>query len=278
MQGERRAEVAIIGGTGVYGLLDLEEAEAMAVSTPFGIAQLQVGRWQGRSVAFLPRHGAQHQVPPHRINYRANIWALRCLGARRVLATSAVGSLRPDWPPGQLVVYDQFLDFTKGRVGTFYDGEPLQGHPGAEGGWPSVLAGSVVHTDVTSPYCPQLRRGLIEAALALRAPVQPAGCYVCTEGPRYETAAEIRAFRLLGGDVVGMTGVPEVVLAREAGLCYAGVALVTNLAAGVGRSSLSHDDVVAAMNRTLPLLVEVLRRVVAQLPAEVETGCCAGSG
>lgn len=249
--------VAIIGGTGVYKLEELE-GEGPRVDTPYGSVEVFSGRLAGRPVYFLPRHGVGHTVPPHLVNYRANIWALRELGVTQVLATNAVGSLRTDWRPGQLVAVDQFLDFTRGRPATFCDGSD----------------GHVVHTDVTEPYCPRLRSLIMAAGQELGLGVEGAGCYVCAEGPRYETAAEIRFFRQAGGDVVGMTGVPEVVLAREAGICYAAVALVTNLGAGLTSACLRHEDVVARMQEGAGSLRRLLNRVVALLPSVRPQDAC----
>jgi len=224
-------EIAVIGGTGLYRPGLIEGPEEVTLGTPYGTVQVFVGQRGGRGVAFLPRHGTGHSLPPHRINYRGNIWALRQLGVRRVLATAACGSLHAEIPPGSLALCDQFLDFTRGRPGTFFDGAD----------------GRVRHADMTEPYCPQLRAALAAAAGRLTLPLRQTATYVCTEGPRFETPAEIRAYARLGGELVGMTGVPEVVLAREAGLCYAAVAIATNFAAGLAGRALSHEEVVAAM-------------------------------
>ncbi len=247
-------EVAIIGGTGLYdpGLL-LDTAEQL-VRTPFGPVALLTGRWGERRVAFLPRHGPGHSTPPHRVNYRANIWALAEMGVRRCLASAACGSLREDLPPGSLATCDQFLDFTRGRPSTFFDG-------GEEG---------VRHVDMTEPYCPELRAALAAAAEGLGLRLAPRATYVCTEGPRFETPAEIRAFAMLGGDLVGMTGVPEVVLAREVGICYAAVAIATNFAAGLAGQPLSHDEVVAAMGQAT---ADVRRLMLAALEG-LDRGAC----
>ena len=183
--------VGIIGGSGLYRLLD--DAEQVAVHTPFGEPSDPplVGRLGSRDVVFLPRHGADHRFPPHRVNYRANLWALRTLGVRRVLAPSAVGALRPDLPPGTLVVPDQVIDATWGRESTFYDG-----------------VGAVVHVGLADPYCPQGCR----AAVALPDPGMPVvdgGTMVVIQGPRFSTRAESRRNSAAGGTVVGMTGTPS---------------------------------------------------------------------
>jgi len=244
--------LAVIGGTGVYDPALFEEATAREVSTPYGVVTVQVGRFRHREVAFLNRHGAGHAVPPHRVNYRANVAALKALGVRAILATAAVGSLNVNMAPGHFVFVDQFLDFTRSRPQTFYDDR-------------------VVHLDLTEPYCPELRRVLWEKAQELGLPAHPRGTYVCTEGPRFETPAEIRMFRHMGADVVGMTGVPEVVLAREAEICYAAIAVVANYAAGVTPARLSHPEVVAAMEG---YGVDLRRLIMATLEAlDVERDC-----
>ncbi len=252
---------AIIGGTGVYDPQLLSDLREETVSTPYGEVTVEVGTYRGIEVGFMARHGKGHSVPPHKINYRANICGLKALGVERVLATAAVGSLNPDMTPGDLVVIDQFLDFTKGREQTFFDG-------GQSG---------VIHTDVTEPYCPELRAALIECGRRLGLSIHSQGVYVCTEGPRFETAAEIRAYRILGGDVVGMTNVPEAVLAREAGLCYAAMAMVTNMAAGISQSPLTHDEVVHVMaantENVRRLALETVAAIEAAAPAQRTCQC-----
>lgn len=253
--------LAVIGGTGVYDPAMLEDAREERVDTPYGAVTVTVGRLasaaDARRVAFLARHGAGHATPPHRVNYRANVWALRELGVRRVLATAAVGSLREDLEPGRFVLVDQFLDFTKSRPATFYDGEGR----------------GVVHVDVSEPYCPHLRAILASACGDLGIPHAAGGTYVCTEGPRFETPAEIRMFARLGGDVVGMTGVPEVVLARELSLCYATVAMVTNYAAGISPRPLTHSEVVEVVNANAARLRALFLRALAAIPEERACRC-----
>jgi 5'-methylthioadenosine phosphorylase len=248
---------AIIGGSGVDVSAMLGAVETRHVETPYGSVDVETGSLQGQEVGFLRRHGPGHSVPPHRINYRANVWALRELGAERVLTTAAVGSLREEMGPGHFVIVDQFLDFTKKRVATFHEGGP-------EG---------VVHVDVTNPFCPQLRELLVSHGSSLDIPVHDGGVYVCAEGPRYETAAEVRAFAMLGGDLVGMTVVPEVVLARELGLCYANVASVTNVAAGLSDQPLSHEEVLQAQAGSAERLERLLTAVLADIPEERACPC-----
>lgn len=250
-------EYAIIGGTGVYDPELLEGLGRRQVETPFGSIEVETGTYRGVEVAFLPRHGKGHSIPPHKINYRANIWGLRALGVKRVLATAAVGSINEAMRPGDFVIVDQFLDFTKARPLTFFDD--------GEGG--------VVHVDVTEPYCPVIRTALIEVGRELGLELHPTGTYVCVEGPRYETAAEIRAFRILGGDVVGMTNIPEAVLAREAGLCYATMAMVTNLGAGMSGQPLTHEEVVEIMAVNTERVRRLALETISRLPAERACGC-----
>jgi len=238
--------VALIGGTGISPIPDLTDARDETVETKFGAAHVTCGRWRGRALVFLHRHGPQRNVPPHRINYRANIAALKQLGVTAILATAAVGGLHDDWPPGTLVLLDQFLDFTKLRPPTFFDGGGVM----------------PVHTDMTQPYCLRLRQLLQNVAEQMNVPLIPQGVYACMEGPRFETPAEIRMLKMLGGDVVGMTGVPEVVLAREAGICYASVAIVTNYAAGISPAPLTHEEVMDAMAEHAPKLLRLFLAAV----------------
>jgi len=189
---DQRQRLAIIGGSGVSDFLPDETGVEEILPTPYGNALLVWKRHMGRRVAFMPRHGPEHRVPPHKVNYRANVWALQLVGATNVLATAAVGGLDPDLEPGTLVFVDQFLDFTKIRPVTFFDGED----------------GDVRHTDITSPYCPRLHGLAVRLATEMGIPHRSTGTYVCVEGPRYECAAEIRMYKMLGGTVIGMTNLP----------------------------------------------------------------------
>jgi len=223
--------IAIIGGTGFGEALVAGTPET--VETPYGEAALtRASLDDDRELLFLARHGAGHRLPPHRINHRANIAALRSLEVDAVFATAAAGSLRPEIAPGDFVVLDDFLDLTKGEVVTFF-GEP----------------GNVRHTDFVHPYDPALRETLLAVAGPEIAPrVHPRGTYLCVSGPRYETPAEVRLFVSWGAHVVGMTGTPEAVLCREAGLRYAGVALATNYGTGLlSDAPLSHAEVEGQM-------------------------------
>jgi len=245
-------KIAIIGGTGVYNPDIMNDIRDETVPTPYGDVQLKIGDYQGRQVAFMNRHGEKHSVPPHLVNYRANIAALKKLGVKYVLATAAVGSLNPSMQPGHFVFVDQFLDFTKTRQTTFFEG----GDAG------------VVHIDLTNPYCPELRDILSRAAREQGLIAHPNGTYICTEGPRFETTAEIKMYRLFGGDLVGMTGVPEVALAREAEMCYATIAMVTNYAAGISSTNLTHQEVLDMMALNSENIRKLLMQTVVWIDQE----------
>jgi 5'-methylthioadenosine phosphorylase len=234
---------AIIGGTGVYKITGTP-LEPKTVETPWGQAEVFLGQGEAEDLVFLPRHGPGHQIPPHRINFRANIKALEQLGVQRVLATYAVGSLHLNIPPCSLVALDQFIDFSFRGEGTFFDG-------GRSG---------VAHTDMTEPYCPGLRERVLAVAAGRGLEMLPSGTYVCCNGPRFETAAEVRMLAQLGGDVVSMTGVPEVSLARELGLHYAAVALCINWGAGLkGPVQVVESGLDELRAGLLAVFVEVLR-------------------
>ena len=253
-------KIAIIGGTGVYDPNILENIRDEQIETQYGRTLVKIGEYKGKAVAFMARHGADHSVPPHLVNYRANIAGLQQLGVKNVFATAAVGSLNPAMKAENFVFVDQFLDFTKVRKHTFFEG-------GEKG---------VVHLDVTDPYCPELRRLLTEASGKLGVTAHNGGTYVCTEGPRFETPAEIRMFAKLGGDLVGMTSVPEVVLAREVQMCYATICMVTNYAAGIAEYKLSHQEVVEVMSKNVANLRRLIMETVENLE-EDRTCDCQGS-
>ena len=240
--------VGIIAGTGFYELPGLQDAQHLVVPTAWGDASAMTGRWHGRKIVFVPRHGGDHSIPPSAINYRANIAALRDLGAVCILAVGVVGSMVPEWGTGSFMLLDDYLEFTTGRDATFHD-QP----------------GDVVHTDMSAPYDPALRAVLIDAAAAEGIDMAPTATYVCTNGPRFETPAEIRMYAQLGGSVVGMTGYPEVALAREVGIPYAGVAVIANMAAGMFDGEISHEEVSAALEATKDPLFALLGRAVSSV-------------
>jgi 5'-methylthioadenosine phosphorylase len=247
------ADIGVIGGSGLYALLD--GATECVVSTPYGppsdaITVAEVG---GRRVAFLPRHGRDHRFPPHRIPYRANLWALRSLGVRQILAPCAVGGLRPKLGPGTFVVPDQLIDRTSGREQTFYDA-------------------AAVHVSFADPYCPDGRAAVLRAAQEQR-PVD-GGVMVVIDGPRFSTRAESLWYASMGGAVVNMTGHPEAVLARELALCYTAIALITDLDAGVeGDRGVTQEEVFRVFAENTAKLRELLLTAVTLLPTERTCAC-----
>lgn len=250
--------IAIIGGTGVYDPSILKNVYDDKMNTPYGEVAYKIGEFGDKKIAFIPRHGSHHSIPPHLINYRANIWAIKKLGVGHIIATTAVGSLNERMKPGDFVLVDQFLDFTKNRVSTFYEG-------GDRG---------VVHLDVTEPYCPKLRSFIEQAAQQLNLPIHNGGVYVCTDGPRFETPAEIKMFKQLGGDLVGMTNVPEVVLANEAEMCYSTISMVTNFAAGISPQVLTHAEVLEIMAENGEKLKKLIMRSIENINIKDDSCKC----
>lgn len=247
--------LGVIGGTGVYRLATLEGAEALALDTPYGAPSgpVRVGRLAGFRVAFLARHGEAHSVAPHRINYRANVHALHQLGVRHLLGINAVGGITERMGPRVLAVPDQLIDYSHGRISSFCDAE------GAK----------VEHVDFTHPYTPALRTALLRAGAAAGSRLVDGGTYGCTQGPRLETVAEIARMRRDGCDLVGMTGMPEAVLARELGIDYASLCLVANWAAGCGdEAEITMDEVMANMAAATEAVPGVLAQLVAALAAQ----------
>ena len=238
-------DLAIIGGSGLYRFPGLENADRRVLETPYGPASGEVvlGDFAGKRLAFLARHGESHTLAPHRVNYRANLWALHALGARRVIGVNAVGGIRADMGPRTLVVPDQLIDYTYGRITSFCDVD------GAE----------VKHIDFSEPYTAPLRQALVRAADRAGIAVIDGGCYGATQGPRLETRAEIARMRRDGWDLVGMTGMPEAALARELELEYACLALVANFAAGCGdEEEISIEEIfahLAAATAQVPVLL-----------------------
>jgi 5'-methylthioadenosine phosphorylase len=251
-----RAEVGVIGGSGLYSLLDA--AETVEVDTPFGAPSdaLTVGALGGRRVAFLPRHGRDHRFPPHRVNYRANLWALRTVGARQVLGPCAVGSLKAEHGAGTVVVPDQLVDRTWGRAHTFYDD-----------------VGHVVHVAFADPYCPNGRRVAVDAARDRDLDPVDGGTLVVINGPRFSTRAESLWHQRQGWTVVGMTGSTEAALARELGLCYTAIALVTDLDAGLEHGEgVTHEEVLRVFAANMEKVRALLLDVVTALP-DADTDC-----
>lgn len=245
--------IAIIGGSGLSAL-ELVQAGSVDRDTPFGYASGPItrGRLEGCDVLFLPRHGHPHAVPPHRVNYRANLWVLRESGARNVIAVNAVGGITPEMRPRRLAVPDQIIDYTSARAHTFFD---ETGHAG-------------MHVDFTQPYTEALRAALLAGARALGMDLKDGGTYGATQGPRLESAAEIRRMERDGCDLVGMTGMPEAGLARELGLAYASLCIVANWAAGKQPGPITAEDIEDNLTAAMGDALKLLRAVIPQL-AEV---------
>lgn len=251
--------IGLIGGTGIDEMDCFAGGRPVTVTTRWGSVEVLESGMDGREVVFLPRHGMDHQMPPSKINYRAQIAALKKLELDAVISVCAVGSLKADLKPGSFAVLSDFVDLTKRRDDTFFDSE----------------TGPVVHTDFTHPYCPSVSGVLCDSCRESGAVFSCSATYVGVEGPRYESPAEIRLYASWGGDVIGMTNVPEVVLAREAGLCYGAIAVVTNLACGISPTPLNHAEVRQAMARAAQELQEIVGRSIQNLPQTRACGCSA---
>ncbi len=259
--GDVKAHVGIIGGSGLYDPGIVEDPVEVRVYTPYGEPSdfITVGNIHGVKVAFLPRHGRGHRIPPHMINYRANIWALKALGVKYIISVSAVGSLREDYKPGDFVVPDQFIDMTKKREYTFFDG-PV-----------------TAHVSMADPFCDDLREKLLDTVKNLGYPVHPKGTYVCIEGPRFSTRAESRVWKeVFKADIIGMTLVPEINLACEAEICYATLAMITDYDVWA-----EHPVTAAEVERIMKHNTERARKILYELipklaeePDEKKCSCC----
>ncbi|WP_138204682.1 S-methyl-5'-thioinosine phosphorylase [Haloimpatiens lingqiaonensis] len=234
-------KIGIIGGTGVYDSSFIENTMNHHIHTKYGEISYLKGNRNDKEVFFIERHSSGHKLIPSNVNYKGIISALKELNVDLIISTAAVGGIN-NCGVGDFVLLSDFMDFTKNRSYSFFDEE----------------GAGVVHVDMTEPYCNEIRNRLINAFNAFNVPVVQKGTYICTEGPRFETPAEINMYKMLGGDVVGMTNVPEVILAREASLCYATIALVTNYAAGISNNSLTHKEVSENMNKMMGTLKKVL--------------------
>lgn len=250
-------KLAFIGGTGVYNVGILHNIEEKSINTPYGKAHYQKGLYENKEIIFLARHGVKHTIPPHKINYRANIYALKMLNVSSVISTTAVGSMNPTYKPGELVLINQFIDCTKHREHTFFDGERY----------------GVTHIDMSEPYCNKLRRAILKAGIENDISIHPSGTYICTEGPRFETAAEIKAYQLWGADVVGMTNVPECSLAREAEICYATISMVTNFSTGINQKMLSHKEVFDCMEKNIHSFRKIVTWIIKNYNVQLDCTC-----
>lgn len=240
-------KIGIIGGSGLYDIKGMEISKEVSVSTPYGepSSAYRVGIICDRELVFLSRHGVPHSIPPHKINYRANIWGFRSLGVERIISVNAVGSISPDIQIGSIVIPQQLIDMTGGsRASTFYEGN------------------QVVHVDFTDPFCPEIRNSIINASHNTGLSVINSGTYICVNGPRLETAKEIKFFSLIGADLVGMTVMPEAVLARELEICYSSISIVTNYAAGISEKRLTTTEVIETMKNSEERIRSLIKGVV----------------
>lgn len=244
-------EIAIIGGTGLTSIEELSITRREMIRTPYGepSGPLTHGVLCGQEVVFLARHGYGHTIPPHDVNYRANLWALKSIGIERVIAVAAVGGIRHDLLPGRLVIPDQIIDYTTTRINTFFDKNEA----------------GVKHIDFTYPYCEDLRQLLISTADAVSIPVSGHGTYAATQGPRLETTAEVNRLERDGCDMVGMTGMPEAALARELEMCYAACAVIANMAAGRGEGEITLEEIEENLKDGMQQVVELLKAVLSRL-------------
>jgi 5'-methylthioadenosine phosphorylase len=250
------AEIGVFGGSGFYSFL--EDPEELTLDTPYGppSAAFTIGTIGGRRVAFLPRHGVDHEFPPHLVPYRANVWGMKELGVTRLFGPSAAGSLRREIPPKTLVISDQAIDFTRTRTNTFYDGP------------------TTTHVSFADPYCPTMREALVGAAMDLDIPHRDGGTMVVIEGPRFSTRAESKMFAQVGGDVIGMTQFPEATLARELELCFANVALVTDYDVGVDDiAPVSHQEVLRVFGENIASLRDLLFAAIPSVPEARDCPC-----
>ena len=247
--------IGIIGGSGVEEITELADSiEKKTVETEYGVVNVSIFTIGDKTVAFLPRHSEGHTCPPHKINFKANIMALKEVGVNQIMATNAVGSLDIDIGPGSIVIPDDFLDFTVNRDRTFYDDE-------------------VIHIDMTEPFCNRLRGFILDNSKSIDGNVVDGGTIVCTEGPRFETPAEIKMFGILGGTIVGMTTLPEAVLAREKEMCYASIAVVSNYSTGISPTKLNTEEVIEIMAKKKEELIRLLFNTIKSLPLEYDCDC-----
>ena len=244
-----------ITGTGFYTLPNIRDVKTDKLTTPFGEVDVEIGMLGDQEIVFVARHGKEHTISPSNINYRANLYAFHTLGVERILATSVCGSLVRAWPPGTLILIDQFINFASGREDTFYP-----------------MDGKLAHVDVTDPYCQTLHEHLASSAKEAGYELQRGGTYACFAGPRFESRAEIDLTRILGGDIVGQTNYPECVLARELAMCYATVGVVSNYAAGMV-SSLTAKEVSETLRDTSDKIPHLFERTVMSLPAHYDCPC-----
>jgi len=253
---EETAEIGIFGGTGIYDSGLLKESKEITIETPFGKTSdsITIGEFNGRKVAFMPRHGKKHTIPPHLINYRANIWAFKELGVKRIIAPSAVGSLKDELEPGHFALPSQFIDFTKSRKGSFSE------------------EGRVIHISVADPFCPELQN-IVADVIKDQDVVMHKDCtYVCIEGPRFSTKAESKFFRTTGADIIGMTLVPECQLAREAQICYMSISTVTDYDVWAEKP-VTAKEVMETLSKNVEATKTVLSKLIDEIPDTKSCSC-----
>jgi 5'-methylthioadenosine phosphorylase len=253
-----QAKIGIIGGSGLYAMAGLAETREVRVRTPFGEPSdaFMLGTLEGQRVAFLARHARGHRISPSEINYRANIFAMKSLGVEQILSVSAVGSLREDLHPLEFLIVDQFFDRTRRRIATFF------------------TDGIVAHVGFDKPTCPRLSRQIVAACERIGVPVHQGGTYVCMEGPQFSTLAESRAYRQMGFDVIGMTNLTEAKLAREAEICYASIAMITDYDCWhPGHDAVSVPDIISNLNKNTANVQKVLRQTLRALGSAAECKC-----
>ena len=243
------AEIGIFGGTGIYDSGLLKDSKEITIDTPFGKTSdsITVGEFHGRNVAFMQRHGKKHTIPPHLINFRANIWAFKELGVKRIIAPSAVGSLKEELEPGHFALPSQFIDFTKSRQGTFSED------------------GKVIHISVADPFCPELQNVILNVTKEQEIQIHDNCTYICIEGPRFSTKAESKFFRTTGADIIGMTLVPECQLAREAQICYVSISTVTDYDVWAEKP-VTAKDVMETLAKNVEMTKKLLTLVIDQIP------------
>jgi 5'-methylthioadenosine phosphorylase len=259
METQHRADIGVFGGSGFYSLI--ENAREVTLETPYGAPsdKVALGEIAGKHVAFLPRHGKDHRYPPHTINYRANLWAMKSLGVKRIIAPTACGSLTPDFKPGSMVVADQIVDRTAGRKDTFYDG-PI-----------------TTHVSFADPYCPTMRPLAIEQLRALNIETHDHGTIVVIQGPRFSTRSESRWFSAMGWEVINMTQYPEAYLARELEMCYVNISLITDYDVGLegvgGIEPVSHHEVIEVFNKNNARVKDGIFKIVEHLDTKAKCAC-----
>ncbi|MEW6001427.1 MAG: S-methyl-5'-thioadenosine phosphorylase [Nitrospirota bacterium] len=249
--------IGVIGGSGLYEVKEVVIKEVKNISTPFGDPSdsYRIGELSGKKIVFLPRHGSPHHIPPHKINYRANIWGFKEVGAQRVISINSVGGISREMKPGTMSIPDQIIDMTGKRESTFYD------------------SNEVVHIDFTEPFCPELKKSIFMAAERSGLKLKKSGTYVCIDGPRLETRSEIKFFSSIGADVVGMTLMPEASLAREAELCFASISVITNYAAGITEKRLTTKEVIEMMKEVAGQINRLLGEILGLIPVERKCFC-----